>query len=351
MRSDGGVQIAVERVRKGSLKMYGLAIEIREVWDACGRVRGDLMPDAGLVLENLDDVVVALDHALVTIRTLDLEVFEASNCCAYRAARNDPASRLGRTVQALTAPRNNAVHHADVVDPDVGSAAGPMPGAEHRYLINPRWKSRRDLPARMFEDDKGRYRNPLAQAYDDTCAGVPILDTLFDAFAFFEGLAPQLARRQGDGSLEGFPLPPYDLALRYRRLAPGWPAEYDWHQRTRQATQAAPPDGSRTIRGRINAQADLVLCGDTAVSAGLTRAFTEPVQQVLQDVQLGAKYYVRSKNELLQCLVSGNVLATSNGPLTLASLPDLAGDARPWADWWALCQDDSEYYRRQRQPA
>lgn len=132
------MRVAGDRIRKGELKMLALATEIRDVWDACASVVGSPVPGGTLDLHDLDRVVVALDHALVTIRTLDLEVFDASDQAAYRAARDDPASRQGRTVRALTAPRNSAVHHADVIDPDVASAAGPVPGTEGRYLINPR---------------------------------------------------------------------------------------------------------------------------------------------------------------------------------------------------------------------
>lgn len=160
----------------------------------------------------------------------------------------------------------------------VASAAGPLPQSGGCYLINPRWKAREALPARMFH---GKHRPTLASAYDDAYAGVPILDTLLDAFAFFDGLAPSLARRHEDGSLEGFPLPPYDFALRYRRLAPDWPTERVWNGRAWLVAQAGPPHGSRTIVGRITVSGRVILCGDTIAGAGRTQAFTELAEQVV----------------------------------------------------------------------
>jgi len=69
----------------------------------------------------------------------------------------------------------------------------------------------------------------------------------------------------------------------------------------------------------------------------------------VRDVHLGAKYYVG--DELLRCLVSGGVLAKPEGPVPSVTLPNLAENGRPWADLWAICQDDAKYYRQQRQPA
>lgn len=345
------MRVARERTRKGELKMLAFVTEIRYVWDACGAVVGGPGPGGTFDLRDVDGVVVALDQALVTIRTLDLEVFDASDPTAYRAARDDPASREGMTVRALTAPRNSAVHHADVIDPDVASAAGPVPGTADRYVINPQWKDRSELPDRMFEDQKRRHRKALADAYDSACAGVPVLDTLLDAFTFFDRLAPALARRRPDGSLDGFPLPPYPLAFRYRRLAPDWPTEREWDQRARAAAQAALPGGSRTVKGTVGTPDGLVLCGGTAVGHGRTESFTEDPEQVVRDVETGATYVVTLPDGPAACVVTGGALATAAGPVDLSSLPDLSGDSLPWADLWALCQDDAEHYRRQRDPA
>ncbi len=344
MQSDEFMQVLADRVPKGRRKMYALTSEIRDVWDACGRVMGHPLAGGQLDLESLDEVAVALEHALVSIRTLDLEVFEASDKATYLATRDDLASRAGRTVRGLIAPRNNAVHHADVIDPDVTRAVGPMPGTVDRYLIHPRWKARADLPARMFQ------QQAVAQAYDEACARVSILDTLLDAFAFFDGLDPSLARRRADGSLEGFPLPPYDIATGYRRLTPDQPSERDWQDGLRVEIQAALPAGSRTILGKVAVAGRLVLCGDTAAGPGRTHCFTESEDQVVRDVGFGATYDVALAEGNGRCSVFGGVLVSPAGPVATAALRDLAGDNRPWADWWHLCEDDAEYYLRQRRP-
>jgi hypothetical protein len=342
------MHIAEERVRKGELKMYGLMVEIRQFWRVCGEVRGHLAPGGQLDIEDLDDVIVALDHALVSIRTLDLEVFQRSDEQTYLTARDDATSRQGQTVRALTAPRNSAVHHADVVDPAIASAAGPMPETRDVFLINPRWKPRSELPERMFQDDKGKPRATMAKAYDDACAGLPVLDTLLDAFAFFDTLAPQLARRQDDGRWEGFPLTPYPIAIRYRRLAPDWLTEAQWGRQHREQTQKIIPTGPRTIRGAIDAVDGLVLCGDTTTAWG-TQAFTEPVEQVVRDVLAGARYdFHAGSGTVGRASSSGGALEVPSGQIEQSIITRLDNDVRPWRAWWEMCADDAEYYAQQR---
>jgi hypothetical protein len=174
------VNVSSDRVRKGEVKMFALMRAIRDFWEACAAVPGRVVPGGQLEIDSLDGVIVALDHALVTIRTLDLEVFSASDESNYLLLRDGQSSREGTTVRALIAPRHNAVHHPDVIDPHIASAAGPVPGTQW-FVINPRWKLRSEVPSGMFRTQNGKPNPGNERAYDTAAAGIPILDTLLDA--------------------------------------------------------------------------------------------------------------------------------------------------------------------------
>ena len=64
----------------------------------------------------------------------------------------------------------------------------------------------------MFTTQNGSFSTSYAQAYDSQVLGLSLLDPLLDAFDFFDSLAPSLARRDADGQLAHFPLPPPPIA-------------------------------------------------------------------------------------------------------------------------------------------
>src|SRR5665647_1487607 len=198
------IRITQERLDKGKLLMSGLAEEINGLWLCRSRAEGILVPGARLDItdESIQDLLNWLRRALTTIRSLDLEVYEESDRAAYRTAREtDPR---GVAVRGLTAPRNNAVHHPEVVDPGVDRAMGPLD--DGRFVIDPVWVMRTSRLDTMFTDQKGRFNDSYAEAYDDRVAGRSLTDPLLDAFAFFHDLAPDLARRNDEGNLRQFPL-------------------------------------------------------------------------------------------------------------------------------------------------
>ena len=121
--------------------MAGLGEEIRGLWDTLSRIEAAPVPGGRLdVSENsIFDVLNWLRRALTSLRSLDYEVFTKSDKVAYEAVRaTDPR---GMAVRGLTAPRNNAVHNPEVVDPGVDRAMGPF-GEDGRYLILPVWVQR-----------------------------------------------------------------------------------------------------------------------------------------------------------------------------------------------------------------
>jgi hypothetical protein len=337
------LRVSFERERKGQLKMRALVDEIGRFAERCTTIKGAVAPGPSVEFGHIDAVVNALDCALVAIRTLDKEIYHASNPDEYTKLRNN--SGLGEVVRALTGPRNSAVHHVDVIDPDIARAIGPLDG--DRFIIFPKWKQRVELPPQMFQYN-GKDVATLIQSYDNAAAGRLVLETLMDAFSFFDQCDPTLADRDAQGRLVGFPLPPPPVAG-YQRLSPDWPDHSEVDRRIRVDVRAKPPGGlGREITGRLRSDLGWIYCGYSMVDEYRRQAFTEDADQIARDVGLGYKYTIRVEGGLLQVDVRDGELFAENSLLDDADVPDLTNES-PWPGWWAWCQDDAYYYRSQRQ--
>ncbi len=345
------MKVAPDRLRKGQLKMRSLATSIRDLYDASATVRGRVHPDSTLELDELSDVINALDNALVSVRTIDLEVLESSHKTAYRAARAD--SPAGGVVRGLTPLRNNAVHHVDVVDPDLARAVGPLPGGT--CVIFPRWKYRALLPTAIFEhhDRKrpGQLNTDYANSYDTAVAGRLLLDTLMDAYAFFESCDASLVERDAEKQIAGFPIPPLPFGGSYVRLHPDWPTQEHVDGEIRTGTRSAPPKGrDRQIRGLLIVGSTVVCCGYTDPAGPYARSFTEPVDQIVADVDAGFEHFIELDGTTYPVTVDDGVALAGGRELVSISELMLAGDdEEPWRGWWTVCNDDAHYYRAQRE--
>ena len=340
--------------------MAGLGEEIRGLWDTCSRIEAGPVPGGGFAIseDSLFDVLNWLRRALTSIRSLDLEVFANSDKAGYEAVRaTDPR---GMAIRGLTAPRNNAVHHPEVVDPGVDRALGPF-GEDGRYLIFPLWVERTKSLDPMFKQN-GKLSNSYAAAYDAHVAGRSLCDPLMDAFDFFDSLAPTLARRDSSGQLAYFPLPTPPLAGvgDFLRLMPSSPNErkqravLDLQQRFH--LELERPEGQeRFITGAIQTDDDeLVLTGYTVVSETYRHSFLEVPAQVESDIRGGFPYSVSRPAP-----AAGTESVRLNADLTLVDgrpLPttELLAAARSNAEvlggQWDLCQRDANYYARFRMP-
>ena len=345
------MKLAPNRLRKGQLKMRSLATSIRDLYDASGSVRGGVNAGGILELNDLDDVINALDNALVSVRTIDLEVLDTSDETAYRAAR--AGSTTGEVVRGLTPVRNNAVHHVDVVDPDLARAVGPLPGGT--CVIFPRWKDRALLPTAMFEhhDHKrlGQLNIGYANSYDHAVAGRLLLDTLMDAHAFFESCEPSLVERDAENQITGFPLPPLPFGGGYVRLHPDWPTQEHVDGEIRTRTGSAPPKGrDRQIRGLLIVDDTVVCCGYTDPAGPYARSFTEPVDQIVADVDAGFEHFLELDGTTHPVTVHDGVALVAGRELaTISELMLTDDEEEPWRGWWTFCQDDAHYYRAQRE--
>jgi len=336
---DGAMQVTARLRRKGELKLRALVTEITNVHKACQEVDGQIVPGGHVEFEHIDHVVNALDHALVSIRTLDHEVFEASNKREYLALRDHD----GAVVRGLTAPRNAAVHSGDVIDPDLARAVGPI---ERRFIIFPRWKQRAAISGGAF----AKTASGALAAYDVSVAGRTLLDTLFDALAFFDRCDPSLVDRAADGAIVGLPLAPLPIAG-YCRLHPDWPSHEEVDARIRRDVTAAPPSGSeRRVDGFVRtASIATNLCGYTQITDVYAQAFTEPVAQVVADIAMGYVYKVDVDGSSIALRVEQGALLVDGERFDIGRLPDLTS-TEPWMGWAQLAAGDASYYRSQRRP-
>lgn len=336
------IQVSPEREAKARQKMMALVDAIGRFHAARGNVKGAPCAGGFLEIEDLHPVLNTVDDALVAIRTLDLEVFTASNRASYESTR---ASRPeGMVVRGLLGPRNNAVHGTEVVDPCISRAVGPL--AEGRYLIWPHWKDRSEVPESVFEGTAKGAR----KAYDQRVAGRPVIDTLMDAFRFFADCDPCAPLRDEKGNWLGFPLQPLAVAG-YERLSPDWPDHEDVDAQIRTDCTAVPPGGDgREILAAVMVNGQKIFGGYTRIE-NREIAFTEPVEQVFRDVERGYSYSVTINDALHEVsVVDGALQADGTKAFDLSLAVPSVGSAPPWGGWWQLCLDDASYYRSQRNP-
>ncbi|MDD7961394.1 hypothetical protein [Microbacterium thalli] len=334
--------VTPDRMRKAKQKMTALADAIGRFHVTRSKVGADLNSGSTLEIHNSDPLVNAIDDALVAIRTLDLEIFEASNSAVYVGKRG--ASSCGMTVRGLTAPRNTAVHGSEVIDPDIDRAVGPV--AHNQYIVWPIWKDRSDIPHAAFAKTSAG----ALQAYDSNVAGRPVLDTLMDAFRFFTDYDPCLAEGGSAGQAYGFPLPALAVSG-YERLHPDWPDHAEAEVRIRKEAQSTRPGGvRRKVEAILEVDGQTVVAGYT-VADSVSIAFTEPISQVLKDVQGGYRYEIVGDSGDITIDVRSDQLSAGGRSLEEAvGVPTGIAATAPWEEWWRLCVEDAAYYRAQRQP-
>ncbi|MCA1693542.1 MAG: hypothetical protein LC749_01760, partial [Actinobacteria bacterium] len=83
-----------------------------------------------------------------------------------------------------------------------------------------------------------------------------MLDTLLDAFAFFDWCDPTVADRDAEDHLVGFPLPPLPFAGTYFCLSPDWPDHVTVERNLRLKLASELPGGThREITGGLETEA------------------------------------------------------------------------------------------------
>lgn len=342
------IVIAPDWIAKGELLMEGLAEEIAALWWACQHVEGAPVPGGGqLEIPNVNRVVNALRRPLSTIRTIELEAFKQSDEAAYRALQQTADYHV---LRGLIGPRNNAVHHPEVVDMDINRAVG----SGHTYAIFPKWKPRSEVPNSVFSFGND-FRANYADSYERAVGGRVLFDPLLDAYKLLDDVSG-LAKRDAHGDYVGFPLPPRDVVAPYdySRLHPDWPTAEARDENLRDQLGSERPGGlERVIEGFLRAADGVVILGHTGLRDGVARIrFLDLADQVARDIEMGYSYRLTDGRTVSADLKVPNTEAASETNLLVdRAVIDHTDDDTPWVGWWHLCQDDAAYYATVRKPS
>jgi hypothetical protein len=319
--------------------MHALQRQIHHVWMATTQV------ETSLHSVDAETVSIDLASALVTIRTLDLEVFarefpgpRKEMPGLYEKYRN--GCREGRIVRGFTLIRNAETHVRDVIDVDVIRMINV--GAEWRAF--PAWKQYADLPHGVINASGTALA--AKRAYRDAVGGELVIETLLDALKFFLACDPKLARRDDDGELQYFPLPEF-VQHDYERRHPDWPTRVEHQQQARAAMMRQPPAGTgREIRHRLLIDGIAVYAGVTTMTPAYMSYFIETVDQINTDIKLGYPYSVGGS---LLTVDSDNVLKVGADELEAIPLAEpVKPDEETFRNWFQDAQDNAAAYHRQR---
>jgi hypothetical protein len=298
-------------------------------------------------LHSVDAETVSIDlaSALVTIRTLDLQVFGGEFPGPRRGVpgpyeEHRDSSREGRIVRGFTLIRNAEAHVRDVIDVDVIR----MINVGARWRVFPAWKQYADLPHGVIS---ARGTAPAAKrAYREVVGGELVIETLLDALKFFQTCDPKLARRDDTGELEYFPLPEF-LQHDYERRHPDWPTRLEHQQQARAAMMQQPPAGTgREISHRLSIDGTIVYAGLTTMTPAYMSWFIETPDQIRTDIKLGYPYSVAGR---LVTVASDNLLKVGADELDTITLTEpIKPDEETLRNWFQDAQNNATAYHRQR---
>ncbi|GAA5077083.1 hypothetical protein [Streptomyces similanensis] len=275
-----------DRHSKGRQKMHGLALYTKRVWETCRSFDTSLckgpQPDS-------ERLALDIAPALAAIRTLDLEVIRNGQCPADQQQYLDlqDTDPQGRVVRGLVLPRNADVHLPAALDVHPEIALGDV-----CWRVVPVWQPYTSLP-HIIRTSTGTKPSSHA-AYRDAVGGHRVVETLLEAFAFFQRCDPSLARREpGTGALSYFPLAGPMVALSdYERRHPDHLNRREMAARALQLAQNGPPAGpGREIQYRLTVNGTVLYYGYTGPQPTMWD-FTEPGQQIVRDIQAGYPYSV-----------------------------------------------------------
>ncbi|MFK0181849.1 hypothetical protein ACIQVR_38545 [Streptomyces xanthochromogenes] len=336
-----------ERHAKGRQKMLGLALYITHVWEATTSTGTSFWRDRGLEMHS-ERVAVELAPALAAIRTLDLEVIRNSlhGADAQRYLALQDSDAQGQVVRGLVLLRNADIHLPSALKVDVNQAVGEG----DVWRIMPSWSAYANLP--MPVRSSPHNRPSVCAAYENAVGGHPVLETLLDAFAFFDRCDSTLARRDvATGELMYFPLRGPTLNG-YERRHPDELNRSEVEADVRQRAEANPPIGDRReIEFRINREGATVYCGHTAHPQFRT-VFTEKGAQIARDVQAGYPYIVvveDGTHRPLALNADGHLVAGGRALKDIGLPCSLRHPcAETWVMEWGVVTLDAFYYREQR---
>lgn len=328
-----------DRLRAGRRKMHALQRQIHRVWMATTQT------ETSLHSVDAETVSIDLASALVTIRTLDLEVFSGEFPGPRRGIpgpyeEHHNGCREGRIVRGFTLIRNAEAHVRDVIDVDVIR----MINVDTRWRVFPAWKQYADLPNGVTNAPGTA---PTAKrAYREVVGGELVIETLLDALKFFLACDLKLARRAHTGELEYFPLPEF-VQHDYERRHPDWPTRLEHQQQARAAMMQQPPAGTgREICHRLSIDGTIVYAGVTTMTPAYMSYFIETSDQIITEIKLGYPYSIAGR---LLTVDSDNLLKVGSDELgTIPLTKPIKPNEETFRNWFRDAQNNATAYHRQR---
>lgn len=280
-------------------------------------------------LEDLEAATLEASTAAFYVNILDEAVFETALGDAYRDRRSQ--DRLGRVVTGLELIRNCETH-SPVLAEDllVTKLFLGVPLHQGGQIMRSvlAWAEFDSLPAayREAEPEAGetrrRARGEAQDGYRKAVQGRHVIETLFDAVAFFESVDDRLIAEEGpplqwaygeayaelptaeapDGQawllarpmgLDNFELFLPDIVCRYtERRSARWPAaDASLRERRRRASQERPGGGQRQVVHALY-DGDRLIGFSGYSSDDVRTMWVERRQQVWRDVRGGYRYYI-----------------------------------------------------------
>lgn len=321
-----------------------------------------------------DPEVAALEAATATfyVNILDESVFEMALEEPYRVLRRD--TPLGRVVTGLELVRNCETHARVLAEGLLvtrGMLSVPLNGGGTIMRSVFAWTEYsqlpvdyRDLPAGAREGQV-RARREAQHGYKDAVQDRHVIETLFDAMAFFEAIDPRLVGAEGprlpwaygeayaqlpDSSLDADPAPNWllarpmgldlyelflpDIRCRYtERRSAGWPAaDTTFKDRRKSAASELPSAAERQV-AHVLIDGDQVLgYGGYGPTVGNHRnTWVERRQQVGRDVRRGYRYYLVDGGAEIDLIPLGHNQVTAPSPAVggdlLVKLPPASSGA------------------------
>ncbi|MGW5918109.1 hypothetical protein ACWFPY_03890 [Nocardia fluminea] len=337
-------------------KYRALGDAINRVWSAT------VNSDVALHREgfHIDTEQVSIDtaDAVTVARTIDLSFCELLSPVArrlYEALRSSDPD--GRVVRGLSLIRNSEVHRHAMIDMDTKGVISGFGDCEWR--VHPQWKPYADLLTEVRTIGPKESRGPHDR-YQDSVAGLLVVETLMDVLRFFDRCDPSLTRRGNDGDIARFPLREF--------------IEHTYECRHPYALRVAEMNDLLLDRwmlmaptGRMRQIRRAVPSGDTTLYVGLTdlghhsELFVESADQIVWDLAGGYHYTAATRaGKVLDVAERDRVLISGEIPLTEVELVDAMNDQSAGFDgdtdegiqkWWTCQTNDAFRYRSHRRAA
>jgi len=271
--------------------------------------------------------------------------------------------------------RNSELHATEVAHLREHARFG-VPSAGTRLVLH--WPHLEDLPDeyRTRQSGEPRTRGEARDAYQKWVADRPVIETLLDAIAFFEALAPNLTRAlppelvyafvepvplgsNGERfvcrplGLDQFAIFLPDLACRNtERRASSWPSADEWlREENRKIRKKPPAASSREITTRVEGEhGKLIAYSGLSGSRGdyVRSRWIERAKQVGRDVRAGYRYFVQADDFEVDVIADQQLAVTAPSSESDELLAVTSDGSDSLMGFLELLERNPDLYRRER---